>query len=135
MSNALTILNVTGPFREPREAALSYDFAIQRAQWPTPQGVRVKVGIPEELDYLKDKILGLSGGSPGQQLRINQMLSRRIADQKFQIVDAQGLLTERRDVLVNPFTGPDAHLFPALERWMLQQKDSLRQEIRDKVGI
>jgi hypothetical protein len=38
-------------------------------------------------------------------------------------------------VLVNPFTGPDAHLFPALERWMLQQKDSLRQEIRDKVGI
>jgi hypothetical protein len=131
----LTILNVSGPYREPRELAFSYDFSFQRPHWPTAQAARMKVSIPEELDYLKVKILGLSGGSPGQQLRINQILSRHIVDQKFKIADEEGWFTDRRDVMVDPFTGPHAHLFERLAAWMEQEKDALRREIKEKVGV
>jgi hypothetical protein len=131
----LTILNVSGPYREPRELAFSYDFSFQRSHWPTAQAARLKVSIPEELDYLKVKILGASGGSPGQQLRINQILSRHIADQKFKIVDEEGWLTGRRDVMVDPFTGQHAHLFERLSSWMEREKDALRREIKEKVGL
>lgn len=135
MANPFTILNVMGPYREPRELVLSYDYAVQRPNWPTPHGVRIKVSIPDELDYLRDKVLGVSGGSPGQQLRVTQMLSRRIADRKIQIANDEGLFQERLDVLVAPFTGSLAHLFPRLDIWMNESKESLRQEIRDSIGL
>jgi len=72
MPSDLIVLNVMGPYREPREPAFSYDYSVQRPDWATPQGVRVKVSIELELDYLKHSILAIVGGSAGQQLRINQ---------------------------------------------------------------
>ena len=81
-TNALKILGVAGPFREPREPAFSYDYSIQRPQWPMPHAVRVKVAIAEELDVLRGKILGPVTGSPGQQLLVSQLLTRKIADEK-----------------------------------------------------
>jgi hypothetical protein len=131
----LTILNVNGPYREPRELVFSYDFSYQRPNWPTAQAARMKVSIPEELDYLKVKILGATGGSPGQQLRINQILSRHIAHQKFKIVDEEGWLTDRRDVMVDPFIGQHVHLFERLAGWMEREKDALRREIKEKAGV
>ena len=68
MTNVMKIIGVAGPFREPREPVFSYDYSIQRPQWPMPHAVRVKVGIAEELDVLRDRILGPVTGSPGQQL-------------------------------------------------------------------
>jgi hypothetical protein len=130
-----TILNVTGPFREPRELVLSYDYAIQRPAWPTPHGVRIKVSIPDELDHCKVKILNVSGGSPGQQLIMNQVLSRRIADRKLEITNDEGLLQQRQDVLVEPFTGSLVHLFPRLDAWMNENRETLREEIRQRVKL
>jgi hypothetical protein len=135
MANPFTILNVSGPYREPREAAFSYDYSIQRATWPTPHGVRVKVALAEELDYLKSKILELQGGSPGQQLLISQILTRRVADRKLQIANDENMLNERRDVMIEPFTGPLAHLFSKLDAWMNESKAALRQEILEKVKL
>lgn len=135
MANPFTILNVNGPYREPREAAFSYDYSIQRATWPTPHGVRVKVAIAEELEHLKVKILGLEGGSPGQQLLASQILTRHIADRKLHIANEENMLNERRDVLIGPFTGPLAHLFPKLDAWMIESKATLRQEIREKAKL
>jgi len=135
MANPFTILNVSGPYREPREAAFSYDYSIQRATWPTPHGVRVKVAVAEELDHLKSKILELQGGSPGQQLMVSQMLTRRIADRKLQVADEENMLNERLDVMIGPFTGALAHLFPKLEAWMHESKAALRQEIREKIRV
>ena len=135
MANPFTILNVSGPYREPREAAFSYDYSIQRATWPTPHGVRVKVALAEELDYLKSKILELQGGSPGQQLLISQILTRRVADRKLQIANNENMLNERREVMIEPFTGPLAHLFSKLDAWMNESKAALRQEILEKVKL
>ena len=135
MANPFTILNVSGPYREPREAAFSYDYSIQRATWPTPHGVRVKVAVAEELDHLKSKILELQGGSPGQQLMVSQMLTRRIADRKLQVADEENMLNERLDVMIGPFTGALAHLFPKMEAWMHESKAALRQEIREKIRV
>ncbi|MER3425045.1 MAG: hypothetical protein C4293_19235 [Nitrospiraceae bacterium] len=135
MKHPFSILNVSGPYREPRELAFSYDYAVQRPNWPTPHGVRVKVSIPDELDYCKYKVLEIGGGSPGQQLRVNQMVSRRIADQKLQIANEEGMFLERFDVMIGPFTGHLSHLFAPLEAWMNETKASLRQEIREKVGL
>jgi len=135
MKDAFSILNVSGPYREPREPVFSYDYSIQRSNWPTANSVRIKVSIPDEFDYLKNKILAVSGGSPGQQLRVTQLLSRRIADRKLQIADEQSMLLERRDVMIDPFTGPLLHLFAPLEAWMSEQKASLRQEVREQVGL
>jgi len=128
-------LNVSGPYREPREPAFSYDYSIQHPNWPTPQGVRVKVSIADELDYLKSKVLGVSGGSPGQQLLVTQMLSRRIADRKFQIASEEGMFSERRDVMIGFFTGELGHLFARLEIWMNEARSVIREEIRQKVGL
>ncbi|MEK7352067.1 MAG: hypothetical protein AAB177_14425 [Nitrospirota bacterium] len=97
MDTRIKILDVTGPYREPREQVFSYDYSVQRASWPTAQAVRVKVAIPEELDVLRSKILGAIAGTPGQQLMISKYLSRHIADKKFRIAEADGMLTERRD--------------------------------------
>jgi len=136
MSSDLLILNVMGPFREPREPAFSYDYSVQREDWATPQGVRIKISIEHELDYLKNSILNFSGGSVGQQLRVNQLLLRAIADQKLKIVDADGKLAERLDVMIGPFEGDSQEqLFALLDQWMQAEKETLRQLIKDQIGI
>ena len=136
MPSDLNILNVMGPFREPQEPAFSYDYSVQRDHWATPQGVRVKVSIEHELDYLKNTILEFSGGSVGQILRCNQLLVRAIADQKLEIVDADGQLAERLDVMVPPFEDDSqGHLFVLLKQWMQAEKNTLRQMIKDQIGI
>jgi hypothetical protein len=135
ITNVLKILGVAGPFREPREPVFSYDYSIQRPQWPMPHAVRVKVAIAEELDVLRGRILGAVSGSPGQQLLVSQLLTRRIADEKLRIADQDGLLSGRADVVVAPFTGPMGHLFPRLESWLEQQQEALRTEIKDRAKI
>ena len=136
MSSDLTILNVMGPYREPKEPAFSYDYSVQRPDWATPQGVRIKVSIEHELDYLKNTILSFSEGSVGQQLRANQLLLRAIADQKLKIVDADAQLAERLDVMIGPFEGDTLeHLFGLLNQWMQAEKDTLRQSIKDQIGV
>ena len=135
MSSDLLVLNVMGPYREPRESAFSYDYSVQRPDWATPQGVRVKVSIELELDYLKHSILAIVGGSVGQQLRINQILSRAIADKKLEIADADGLLADRRDVMIGPFTDDCISLFGLLDQWMKAEQAVLRKSIRDQIGL
>ncbi len=135
MPSDLIILNVMGPYREPREPAFSYDYSVQRPHWATPQGVRVKVSIEFELDYLKVSIMGLSGGSVGQQLRVNQMLLRAIADKKLELIEADGLLADRQDVMVGPFVDNLIHLFGPLDQWMKVEQHTLRKSIKEQIGI
>ena len=135
MDTRIKILEVTGPYREPREQVFSYDYSIQRASWPTAQAVRVKVAIPEELDVVRSKILGDVVGTPGQQLMISKCLSRHIADEKIRIADSDGMLAERRDTVVAPFTGPLVHLFARLDAWAVEQQETLRAEIKTLVGL
>lgn len=136
MPSDLSVLNVMGPYREPQEPAFSYDYSVERPNWATPQGVRIKVSIEHELDYLKNTILEFSGGSVGQQMRCNQLLVRAIADQKLEIVDADGQLAERLDIMVGPFEGDDvSNLFGLLDQWMKAEKDSLRQMLKEQIGI
>lgn len=133
--NKLTIADVSGPFREPREPVFSYDYSIQRTTWATPHGVRVKVSILDELEILKARLLGQVAGSPGQQLLIGNLLSRKIADWKIQVAEAEGMLADRRDVMLAPFVGPHAHLFPKLEVLFEQEQATLREEIKKLVGL
>ena len=135
MDNKLTISDVSGPFREPREPIFSYDYSIQRPTWATPHGVRVKVSIPDELDVVRGELLGAVTGSAGQQLVIGKILSRAIADWKLRIADEEGLLAERRDVMLAPFTGPLAHLFPKLQQHLAQQRGTVREEIKKRTGV
>ncbi|GMV48787.1 MAG: hypothetical protein NBKEAIPA_00516 [Nitrospirae bacterium] len=135
MNNQLVISTVTGPFREPREPVLSYDYSIQRATWAATHAVRVKIALAEELDYVKAKLVGNVTGSPGQQLLLNKLLSRKIGDQKLRIAEAEGFLQERGDVLLPPFTGPLAQYFPQLEAWVEAERDTLRAEIAATVGL
>jgi hypothetical protein len=135
MDARMKITDVIGPYREPREQVFSYDYSIQRASWPTAQAVRVKVAIPEELDVVRSKISGNVVGTPGQQLMISKCLSRHIADEKIRIAEADGMLAERRDTVVHPFTGPLAHLFPRLDAWAGEQQETLRAEIKKLVGL
>ena len=135
MAEPYTILKVMGPYREPRESALSFDYSVQRSTWATPQGVRVKIGLREELDALKAKMRLESEGTPGQQLRINQLLGRAMADCKLDIANTEHLFDERRDIMIAPFTESFSHLFPRLESWMNQERDKLRQDITEKVGL
>jgi hypothetical protein len=136
MPSDLTVLNVMGPFREPREPAFSYDYSVQRPNWATAQGVRIKVSIEHELDYLKSTVLAFSGGSVGQQIRCNQLLVRAIADKKLEIVDADGQLAERLDIMIGPFEGASfGHLFTLLDQWMQVEKTTLRQLIKDQLGL
>jgi hypothetical protein len=100
-----------------------------------PHAVRVKVAITEELDVLRSKILGPVSGSPGQQLLVSQLLTRKIADEKLRIADQDGLLSGRADVVVAPFAGPLAHYFPRLESWVEQQVETLRKEIKERVKL
>ncbi|MEK7273087.1 MAG: hypothetical protein AAB047_04575 [Nitrospirota bacterium] len=135
MDNKLTIFDVSGPFREPREPIFSYDYSVQRQAWATPVGIRVKVSIPDELDVLRERLLGAVAGSPGQQMVIGKVLSRTIADWKVQIAEAEGMLLERRDVMLAPFVGPFVHLFQKLEVLFEQEKATLREEVRKRVGL
>jgi hypothetical protein len=95
----------------------------------------VKVSIPEELHVLRERLLGAVGLSPGQQLVTGKILSQRIAGWKIRIAETEGLLTERRDVMLAPFAGPLAHLFPKLEALFEQERAAVREEIRKRVGI
>ncbi|ALA57539.1 hypothetical protein [Nitrospira moscoviensis] len=131
----LTISDVSGPFREPREPVFSYDYSIQRPTWATPHGLRVKVSIADELDPFKIQLLGSVTGTAGQQLVITKILSRTIADWKLRIADEEGMLSERRDVMVGPFTGPLAHLFPKLQALFEKEQAGVREEIKKRVGI
>ena len=136
MPSDLTVLNVMGPYREPQEPAMSYDYSVQRPNWATPQGVRIKVSIEHELDYLKNTILEFSGGSVGQQMRCNQLLVRAIADQKLELVDADGQLDDRLDIMIGPFVGDTGgRLFGLLDEWMQAEKATLRQLLKDQLGI
>jgi len=135
MDTRLKIIDVTGPYREPREQVFSYDYSVQRTSWLTAQAVRVKVAIPEELDVLRSKILGAVVGTPGQQLMISKFLSRQIANEKIRIADSDGMLAERRDTVIAPFTGPLVHLFPRLDVWATEQRDTLQAEIKMLVGL
>ena len=135
MPNEYRVLNVLGPYREPREPAFSFDYSVLRPDWPTPQGIRVKVSIEHELEYCKRKVLQISGGTPGQQLRINQLLSRSIADKKLEIGNQEGMFSERRDVMIDPFVDMLSPLFGPLSAWMEEERGRLRQEITEKVGI
>ncbi|MGQ0810880.1 MAG: hypothetical protein ACT4OO_06615 [Nitrospiraceae bacterium] len=135
MDKKLTILHVAGPFREPRDQVFSYDYSIQRVSWSMPHTARVKVAIAEELEYVKGKVLGVTTGSPGQQLVLNQILSRRIADQKLRIADGEGMLSERRDVMIETFIGPWSHLLLKLEAWVKDEEASLRTEIQKRIRL
>jgi hypothetical protein len=137
MTHPFTIINVAGPYREPREPVLSYDYAVQRPTWPMAQAVRVKVSIPDELDVWKTTILEISGGTPGQQMMINQALSRRLADEKLKIANEEGLFLERADLLIGPFSGghPLQHLWGRLETWMHDVSTQVREEITRRTGM
>jgi hypothetical protein len=133
--NPFTIVEINGPFREPREQVFSYDYSIQRSTWATPHGVRIKVSIPDELEVLKRRLFGMVGGSPGQQLMMSNMLSKAIADRKMVIAEGEGMLSERRDMMLAPFIGPLAHLFPKLEALFEADQSTIREEVRKRVGI
>ena len=135
MAGPFTILNVMGPFREPSEPVFSYDYSVQRPTWATPQGIRVKVSIEEELECLKKKIVGLSGGTTGQIVRMNQLLCRSIADKKIQIANEEDMFNDRLDVMIDPFTDSLSHLFPRIESWMDTEQGALRQTIKDQIGV
>lgn len=133
--NIFAVMGINGPFREPREQVFSYDYSIQRSTWATPHGVRVKVSIPDELDVLKRRLFGVVVGSPGQQLMMINILSKAIADWKMRVAESEGMLTERRDVMVPPFVGPLAYLFPKLEALFEADQSAVREEVKRRVGI
>jgi len=133
--NKLTVLEVSGPFREPREPVFSYDYAVQRVSWNMPHAVRVKVAIAEELDVIKGRLLGQVTGSPGQQLLIARALSRRIADEKLKIAESEGTLSDRRDVVIEPFTGSQAHMFAKLDDWFERERQVLLAEVKTRAGV
>ncbi|MEK6585488.1 MAG: hypothetical protein AABZ24_04015 [Nitrospirota bacterium] len=133
--NPFAIIDINGPFREPREQVFSFDYSIQRSTWATPHGVRVKVSIPDELEVLKRRLVGVAVGSPGQQLMMSNILSKTIAGWKMQVADGEGMLTERRDMLLEPFIGPLAHLFPKVEALFAADQSAVREEVRRRIGI
>lgn len=133
--HTFTIVDISGPYREPREQVFSYDYSIQRSTWATPHGVRVKVSIPDELEVLKRRLVGTVVGSPGQQLVVSNILSKTIADWKMRVAEGEGMLMERRDVMLAPFIGPLAHLFPKLEVLFEANQSAIREEVKRRVGL
>ncbi|TKB62248.1 MAG: hypothetical protein E8D49_00610 [Nitrospira sp.] len=63
------------------------------------------------------------------------MLVTAHRERKIRIAEADGMLSERRDTVVVPFTGPFVHLFPRLETWAGEQQETLRTEIKTRVGL
>ncbi len=135
VDNRMSIIEVSGPFREPREQVFSYDYTIQRSNWPMPHAVRVKVGIPDELDILRGKLLGSVTGTPGQQLLVAQVLTRKIADEKVRLAEERGELLERRETIIPPYAGPVAHQFGKLEEWLERDREALRAEIKKRANL
>lgn len=135
IDSKLTVSDASGPFREPREPVFSFDYSIQRSTWATPHGVRAKVSIPDELEVFRLRLLGEVAGSPGQQLVISKILSRKIADWKVRVAEGEGMLAERRDTMLAPFVGPFAYLFPKLEALFEQERVAIREDIRKRVGV
>ncbi len=133
--SSLTIISVSGPFREPREQVFSYDYAVQRSTWPTPHGVRVKISLPHELEVFRGRLLGEVAGSPGQQLMISNLLAKNLADLKIQIAETEGFFLERRDVMLAPFVGPLAHLLAKLEERFQAERAAIREEVKQRVGL
>ncbi len=133
--SSLTIISVSGPFREPREEVFSYDYSVQRSTWPTPHGVRVKISLPHELEVFRGRLLGEVTGSPGQQLMISNLLAKKIADWKIQIAETEGFFLERRDVMLAPFVGPLAHLFSKLEGRFQAEQAVIREDVKRRVGL
>ena len=133
--NTFAVVDINGPFREPREQVFSFDYSIQRSTWATPHGVRVKVSIPDELEVLKDRLFGKVVGSPGQQLMMSNILSKTIADWKMRVAEGEGMLTERRDTILAPFIGPFAYLFPKLEALCEADQSAIREEVRRRIGL
>jgi hypothetical protein len=70
-----------------------------------------------------------------QQLMISKCLSQHIANEKLRIAEANGMLSERRDTVIPPFTGPLSHLFARLDAWAGEQREALRAEIKNLVGL
>ena len=54
---------------------------------------------------------------------------------KIRIAEADGMLSERRDTFMAPFTGPLSHLFARLDTWTAEQRETLRAEIKALVGL
>ena len=133
--SSLTIISVSGPFREPREQVFSYDYAVQRSTWPTPHGVRVKISIPDELEVFKSRLLGVVTGSPGQHLMITNLVAKNLAEWKIQIAEGEGFFLERRDVMLASFVGPLVHLFTKLEEWFQAKQVVIREEVKQRVGL
>lgn len=133
--NTFAVVDINGPFREPREQVFSFDYSIQRSTWATPHGVRVKVSIPDELEVLKDRLFGKVVGSPGQQLMMSNILSKTIADWKMRVAEGEGMLTERRDTILAPFIGPFAYLFPKLEALCEADQSAIREEVRRRINL
>ncbi len=125
----------TGPFREPNAEAISYDFYVNRKGWLIPRVMRVWVDIKSELELFQRTILGVSGGSPGQQLKLTHILTRKIADQKVRMVLEEDRIEKSSEVLVKGFTENDGYLFPKLEEWMRAVKDQVRAEIKTQIGL
>jgi hypothetical protein len=124
-----------GPFREPGKDVFSYDFFVNRKGWIIPRVMRVFVDIKAELEPFQQRILAVTGGSPGQQMKLTQMLTRLIADQKIAIVLEEGRIEKASEVLVTAFTGNDEYLFPKLEAWMMEAREKVREDIRKTVGL
>ena len=135
MSDPYKILTTSGPFREPREPVFSFDYSFQRPTWPSPFAVRIKVSIADEIEPLKLKLLGPHQGTPGQQLVVMNLLSRRIADQKLVLANEAGLLNERQDVMLPPFQEGLAGLAVKMDDWFRTVQDQLRQEIRERTKL
>ncbi|MFO0774215.1 MAG: hypothetical protein U0172_06095 [Nitrospiraceae bacterium] len=135
MAQPYTILNTSGPFREPRELVFSYDYSFQRPTWPMPQAARVKISIPDELDPLKAKLLAGVTGSPGQQMVVGNLLSRWIADQKFVMANDEGMMTKRENVMIPPFTEELSHLGQQLLTRFEEQFAALREEVRVRAKL
>ncbi len=45
------------------------------------------------------------------------------------------MLSERRDTIIDHFTGPLVHMFTRLDTWVVEQRDTLRAEIYTLVGL
>ena len=63
------------------------------------------------------------------------MLVATYRGRKIRIAEADGMLAERRDTVVAPYTGPLVHLFPQLDTWASEQQEALRAEIKKLVGL
>jgi hypothetical protein len=64
-----------------------------------------------------------------------EMLVAAYRRRKLLIAEADGMLTERRDTAVLPFTAPLVHLFARLDAWAGEQRESLRAEIKTLIGL